>query len=386
MKYQDKKIDLYIAEYNLVTNKVTALSMKFSSGTYLIPISLITGIFSIYIDVENFFINFFFILLPIILTLYIYNHIRYMALQFKLSGYARHLEKKINLLLDDEILLWENKLARNNQQNLFEGIFLGISYIGILLFIYYIGYNSLATVIYKNQMDYNFSIFISIIYYCLFIYLFFFLTFFTNEHQKTYSKANFFNSFHFFEEYKKKRKIKKSSVIRISILTAIFLLSPTSLVPLIYCYKNISPNASVEYDYIIILGNKTTDNNPSSDMLSRLNRTIDYVESNKDIILVLSGGNNEAVIMENYLNDLNVPNKIILEDKSLDTYQNITNTIPLVNNRTAVLTSDYHVFRVGLITRKQGLNYFFISATSKHNIFFDIIKESYIVFFEIFRT
>lgn len=91
---KQQRIEAYINEYNLVTNKITSLSMKFSNGSYIISISLFVGIASVKVDSDSILMNAIFIVLPIILSLYLYNHIRYMALQFKLSGYAKHLEKK----------------------------------------------------------------------------------------------------------------------------------------------------------------------------------------------------------------------------------------------------------------------------------------------------
>lgn len=68
-------------------------SMKFSNGSYVISVGLFAGIASINTNDNTFFMNGIFAALPIVMLFYLYNHIRYMALQFKLSGYAKYLEE-----------------------------------------------------------------------------------------------------------------------------------------------------------------------------------------------------------------------------------------------------------------------------------------------------
>ena len=102
-KREQCELNIYMQEYKIVVDKITSLSLKFSGGSYIIPISLVVGVLSISFD--HLYLNLVSIILPIVLVLYLYNHVRYMALQFKLSGYARHLEEKINTLSNSHALL-----------------------------------------------------------------------------------------------------------------------------------------------------------------------------------------------------------------------------------------------------------------------------------------
>ena len=185
-----QRVETYINEYNLVINKITSLSMKFSNGSYVISISLFVGVASISMSTDSLFKNGIFIVLPIVILFYLYNHIRYMVLQFKLSGYARALEEKINKISEDNILLWENSLARENKQNSVEGIFCGIIYMGIFSLIFYGAYYNLAIVFYGNRNIWSvLYLIVSCVYFYLTIFLILFIAFYINEHEKIYKKA-----------------------------------------------------------------------------------------------------------------------------------------------------------------------------------------------------
>lgn len=400
MSYSTQKIDTYLNEYNIVVNKITSLSMKFASGSYFIPIGLFVGVSSLYIDSSSNLTNAIIIILPIILSFYIYNHIRYMVLQFKLSGYAKHLELKINELAEDNILLWENSIARSNNQNYFEAIFLGMIYILIFILMYYTAYMNLSNLIFENHAFYGVAFFVTMIYYYFFVFIVFFILSYINEHNNTFKAAVLEGNSNTFKKVtllvnsqtsvtvKKNKlffKLKELVNAKMYIIIVLFLLTPITFLPLIYLStKNIVITEN-NYDYIIVLGNSSTDNEPSEDMKSRLDCLIDYIGDNQNCNIVLSGGNGEAALMSNYLENNNITNNtLILEETSQSTYQNLRNTKDLVSGNVLIITSDYHIFRTQLICNKLKLDYDFLTAKSNTNIFYKLIKECYAVFLEYF--
>lgn len=139
-----QKALLYQKEYELVANKVTALSMNFIKGTYIVPVSLVVAFISSYFSKDSNILSLILIFLPLVISLYGYNHIRYMVLQMKAAEYCSHLEKKLNEYYGEDILLWENRLARDANQMIFETVlFIFVYGINIIL-LYILGYVNLT--------------------------------------------------------------------------------------------------------------------------------------------------------------------------------------------------------------------------------------------------
>ncbi|MCH5259017.1 MAG: YdcF family protein [Lachnospiraceae bacterium] len=396
MEHTTQKIDTYVKEYSIVVNKITSLSMKFASGSYFIPIGLFAGISSLYMDTNSNFTSAIIIIIPIILSFYLYNHIRYMFLQFKLSGYARHLEIKINELLEDNVLLWENSIARSNNQNYYESIFLIIIYLCIFILMYYNAYINLSNIIFKNQNFYGTALIITIIYYFFLVFIIFFLISYVNEHNSTFIKSTIGGNINTFKKETflknlqlsatniKRRnfaKLKEIFNIKMYIIILLFLLTPIAFLPLIY-FSPQNIDVTKNYNYIIVLGNKSVDNEPSEDMNARMQCLINYIVDNEHCTIVLSGGNGEAALMSNYLEENNIINNSILEEASQSTYQNLRNTKELVSGNVLIVTSDYHIFRTRLISNRLNLDYDFLSAKSTSNTFFKSIKECYAICLE----
>ena len=118
-------------------------------------------------------------------------------------------------------------------------------------------------------------------------------------------------------------------------------------------------------DYVIVLGAQVHKTRPSLVLKYRLDRAIDYLESNPDTVCIVSGGKGanepfpEAQGMAEYLERHGIADsRIVMEPKSEDTRQNIANSRRLITKRDAsigIITSDFHVFRALQIARDQGL-------------------------------
>ncbi|WP_066892045.1 YdcF family protein [Clostridium nigeriense] len=119
--------------------------------------------------------------------------------------------------------------------------------------------------------------------------------------------------------------------------------------------------------YIIILGAGVKGETPSLTLSERLEKSIDYINSqNKDIKIIVSGGKgkgediSEAEAMKRYLLKSGIKEEIIKEDKSTNTRENLMFSKEILENIThkdiedidvKIITSDFHAFRSNLIAK-----------------------------------
>ncbi|MBQ6569513.1 MAG: YdcF family protein, partial [Clostridia bacterium] len=130
-------------------------------------------------------------------------------------------------------------------------------------------------------------------------------------------------------------------------------------------------NVKHDKDYMIILGCKIRGDGTLPPLLkNRVDRAIAFRSeqlsaTGKDLIFVPSGGQGddevmpEAQAMKNYLLEHGIDeNRILTEDKSKNTYENIKFSKELIGNADAKIafsTTNYHVLRAGLIATAHGL-------------------------------
>ncbi|MGL5436811.1 MAG: YdcF family protein [Lachnospiraceae bacterium] len=141
------------------------------------------------------------------------------------------------------------------------------------------------------------------------------------------------------------------------------------LVVQILMFGQIPVTAEPGLDYVIVLGAGIRKDGMSNTLKLRLDKAAEYALENPETILVLSGGQGdgepetEAAAMQTYLLDLGVPRRqLLLEDRSTNTTENIAYSRILVDQRynksrpvrVGLLTSNFHLYRAGMIARKQG--------------------------------
>jgi len=118
-------------------------------------------------------------------------------------------------------------------------------------------------------------------------------------------------------------------------------------------------------DYLIVLGAQVRGRVISKSLKKRLDTAYDYLISSPDTIAVVSGGKgpgediSEAEAMKNYLVNMGLsPSRIIMEDKSTNTVENIRYSRMLFNKdnpSVVIVTNSFHVFRSVKIAQKQGI-------------------------------
>ncbi len=118
-------------------------------------------------------------------------------------------------------------------------------------------------------------------------------------------------------------------------------------------------------DYLIVLGAQVNDDGPSAVLSFRLEAAREYLEQNPDTVCIVSGGkgynepDTEASVMKAWLTERGIaPERILTEDASRSTVQNIRNSMVLADlsrARVGIVTNNFHVNRAVAIAKKQGL-------------------------------
>lgn len=118
-------------------------------------------------------------------------------------------------------------------------------------------------------------------------------------------------------------------------------------------------------DYVLVLGAKVNGSTPSKSLMMRINKAEDYLNENKQSVAIVCGGQgadeqvSEAYAMKEELISRGIDeSRIIMEDKSVNTNENIKNAMGLIEDKESevvITTSSFHVFRALEIARKTGL-------------------------------
>jgi len=188
-------------------------------------------------------------------------------------------------------------------------------------------------------------------------------------------------------------------------------LSINSVITYFYCivvatlYCNVvagSHNPKYDKDFVIVLGSQIRKDGTLTPLLkARVDRAITFYKNQKasggkDVIFVTSGGQgkdeimSEGLAIKNYLVEQGVNEKnIIVEDKSTSTKENLKfskEKIDEVNKdaKIAFSTTNFHVFRSGVIANNQGIDcegmgsktkmYFYVNALIRE-FFANLITE-----------
>ncbi|MFN6263135.1 MAG: YdcF family protein [Chromatiaceae bacterium] len=149
--------------------------------------------------------------------------------------------------------------------------------------------------------------------------------------------------------------------------------------------------ASKRYSQMVVLGAKVNAAGPSLSLKSRLDLSLIYYKANPDIKIVVSGGQGadepvtEAEAMAKYLVANGVEaRQITLEDKSLNTFENITLSAAFIDPRLPVLvvTNDYHALRSCLIASSVGLDAYCAGAETPSHVWIKLRMREYVAIFE----
>ena len=163
-----------------------------------------------------------------------------------------------------------------------------------------------------------------------------------------------------------------------------------------------TPSKNKPADYVIILGCRLDGDKPGKALSQRIDAAVEYLNEQPSALVVCSGGQgNDEEISEAYAISLALQDKgiarsrIILEDKSHNTFENLSFSKKILTNRrdglpysVYIATSDYHVYRTRRLANYVGfVEPMVMSAKSSATVFYPgFIREiaavirSYFVF------
>jgi len=182
--------------------------------------------------------------------------------------------------------------------------------------------------------------------------------------------------------------------LKSSILAIVSYLECVLLGTIILSLKASKHNPNYDKDYVIILGCKIQKDGKLTKLLKgRVDRATEFAtkqkeETGKDIVFIPSGGQgsdeiiSEALAMKNYLIENGIKEKnIILEDKSTNTLENFKFSHKLMKKKDAKIafsTTNYHVFRSGLLATSLNIKLEGMGAKTKSYFWINAFIREYI--------
>lgn len=130
---------------------------------------------------------------------------------------------------------------------------------------------------------------------------------------------------------------------------------------------------------VIVLGGRVYEHGPSLILSYRLNAAAAYLLENPQALCVVSGGRGEdepepeAEVMARYLISKHGidPARIIIEDKSSNTLENIRFSKALLDGRSSVVitTDSFHQLRASIYAKMEGLTSYSVSSFTPPGLF-----------------
>lgn len=146
--------------------------------------------------------------------------------------------------------------------------------------------------------------------------------------------------------------------IGVTVVVALFIIVESQVVS----SMNVQPKEDL--DYVIVLGAGMRGTTPTRPLLLRIQRAYDYMMDNPDTMLIASGGQganediSEAECIRSTLVEMGLDeSRILLEDQSRDTIENIRNSYELIedkNSEVGIVTNGFHIWRSVSIAHSQG--------------------------------
>lgn len=149
----------------------------------------------------------------------------------------------------------------------------------------------------------------------------------------------------------------------------------------------------VEADYVIILGAKVNGSRPSLILQYRIEAAFEYLSIHDHTKVIVSGGKgadeevSEAYAMKTALISMGIDeNRILMEDKSTNTVENLEYTLKLIdaNSKVLITTSDFHCFRAVALAKNLGYenvygnrakSVWYLIPTNYAREFFAVVKD-----------
>ena len=113
-------------------------------------------------------------------------------------------------------------------------------------------------------------------------------------------------------------------------------------------------------EVLIVLGTTVNGTEPSPMLRQRLDAALEYLNTYPDAVCIVTGGKgdehnlSEAQCMYNYLTAAGIDAaRITMEDRATTTVENLQNVRTMLDtNEVDILSSDFHLYRAGLIAKE----------------------------------
>lgn len=111
--------------------------------------------------------------------------------------------------------------------------------------------------------------------------------------------------------------------------------------------------SDTDCDFVIVLGSKLENGSPTATLLERIERAASYLHDHSRTKAILSGGQGEAAYMFDALVAAGIEkNRLIREEKSTSTWQNLKYSLPMAGGKSVgILSSEFHLFRAKMYTK-----------------------------------
>ena len=146
-----------------------------------------------------------------------------------------------------------------------------------------------------------------------------------------------------------------------------------------FVLRGFGSRAPAGLDCLIVLGAQVREDGPSAVLKYRLDAAAQYLQENNSTVCIVTGGKGaaepfpEGQGMKDYLVKSGIPeDRIIVEDRALNTVQNIQYSMALMsspNAPTAIVTNNFHVTRGLALARGQGLTDVYAIAAPSDPLF-----------------
>ena len=190
------------------------------------------------------------------------------------------------------------------------------------------------------------------------------------------------------ERMRKKITVSVLSIVGLGILYVAFLQ--------LKIYQHSHQEIPKNVDYLIVLGARVKGTVPSLSLQYRIDAAAAYLLENKKTIAIVSGGQgegediSEAEAMRRELVRKGVEeSRIILEDGSTSTYENITFSKKLIpsGSRTGLIVSnDFHLYRASMIAEREELQVTGIPAKTPEIVLVKSYVREYLAITKYFIT
>lgn len=165
-----------------------------------------------------------------------------------------------------------------------------------------------------------------------------------------------------------RKKPRLGKALKITFTVCLCLLLLAGIVTQAFLISGAKGEKEPESPYVLVLGAGVNGTVPSRTLASRLRAAQAYLEAYPEAVCIVSGGQGsgenitEAQCMYTWLTSRGIaPERIWQEDKATSTEENIAFTLALIREKTgslpeemAVISSEFHLFRAGLMAQEQG--------------------------------